>query len=190
MRRNAIVLVFSVFASNSASSTSGTFNQTENRTNSTNTRDMTKPKSIIKRCNSCNVEKSLREFHKHHGQPDGRQAVCKGCACAWQRAYNATPRGAYQRHKADAKKRHIQFLLTFKQWWSIWESHWDERGHGKDKLVMGRHGDAGPYVVGNVEIITHAQNVKDGARYRKRRRDASHRKQSAATAIPTARKAA
>lgn len=67
-----------------------------------------------------------------------------------------------QRHKA--KKRGIAFLLTFEEWKQIWETSgcYHLRGRGSLKYCMARHNDTGPYAVGNVSIITNAQNLYIG----------------------------
>jgi hypothetical protein len=122
-----------------------------------------------KACTSCHVDKPLSDFYKERSKTDGRQSMCKACASAYQKAYQATPRGRYVMHRENARRRGVSFLLSFDSWWNIWEPHWERRGCGRGELVMARHSDSGPYAVGNVEIITHAQNVKDAAMYRKQR---------------------
>jgi hypothetical protein len=70
-------------------------------------------------------------------------------------------RKAYLAHKRSAKQRNIPFLLTFNEWWAIWEAsgHWEQRGFiDPDKYCMARPGDRGPYSVGNVYICTNAEN--------------------------------
>ena len=101
-----------------------------------------------------------------------------------RKRYDATPRGKFTKHKKNAKRRGIEFLLTFEQWWRIWHrsGRWEQRGNGTaDEFVMSRKGDAGPYAVGNVAIVRHAENAAErntlyqrptwfgaSARYRKR----------------------
>jgi hypothetical protein len=70
---------------------------------------------------------------------------------------------AFTRQKQNAKNRGIEWGLTFSQWWDLWESSgkWDLRGKYKGGYVMGRHGDEGPYAVGNVVICTHRENVME-----------------------------
>ena len=72
--------------------------------------------------------------------------------------YNVSPRGKYQAHKLNARTRGIGFNLTFEQWWEAWKPHWDERGRGKGKYHMCRHGDSGPYEIGNIYLALHEQN--------------------------------
>jgi hypothetical protein len=68
----------------------------------------------------------------------------------------------FKGHKVNASQRGILFLLTFPEWWEIWQAsgHWHERGKGRGQYVMARKGpDIGPYAVGNVEIILASENV-------------------------------
>ena len=43
-------------------------------------------------------------------------------------------------HKFGARKRGISFLLTFDEWWKIWQDsgHWEERGTKGGQYVMAR----------------------------------------------------
>lgn len=58
----------------------------------------------------------------------------------------------YTDHKCRAERRGIEFLLTFAEWWAIWEPHYDQRGRNKGQFCMCRTLDSGPYAVGNVRI--------------------------------------
>lgn len=72
---------------------------------------------------------------------------------------------AFQIHRHSAEKvRNIPFLLTFHEWLQIWtdSGHLLERGRGRGKYCMARFGDAGPYAVGNVQIILHTENTSEG----------------------------
>lgn len=70
---------------------------------------------------------------------------------------------AYLRQRRNALKRGIDFNFTFEDWWSWWKTddRWSRRGRGRDKLVMARKGDIGPYDPANVYCATHAQNLAD-----------------------------
>lgn len=62
-----------------------------------------------------------------------------------------------------AKKRGIQWSLTFEEWLEWWEvnlgSDWmDKRGRGKDKFCMSRHGDKGAYSLDNIKCVTNSEN--------------------------------
>lgn len=71
---------------------------------------------------------------------------------------------AFQAQRGTAKSRGIGWEITFAEWWKVWSEsgHWSERGRAHVGVyVMARFGDVGPYKVGNVEIITHSQNISD-----------------------------
>jgi hypothetical protein len=67
---------------------------------------------------------------------------------------------AFNNQKSTAKGRGIPFLLTFDQWWKIWEKSkkWEKRGFKKGQYVMARFGDKGPYAEDNVKIVTSEEN--------------------------------
>lgn len=79
------------------------------------------------------------------------------------------PRYRYCKQKAHAAERGIQFLLTFDEWWALWEPFWQLRGRGRSNFVMARNGDKGPYAVGNVRIITQEQNRLEALELRRQR---------------------
>lgn len=72
----------------------------------------------------------------------------------------------YREHRDRAKSRGIGFLLTYEEWWEIWQAsgYWGRRGTYRGGYVMGRFGDKGPYAVGNVKIIPHEQNCRESVR--------------------------
>lgn len=78
------------------------------------------------------------------------------------------PAKCFREHRRNAAKRGIRWKLNFRQWWEIWSSsgRWNERGKKTGQFVMARTGDKGPYAVGNVQIITTNQNIKNGYKYR------------------------
>lgn len=71
---------------------------------------------------------------------------------------------AYHQQKNSARNRAIDWKLTFPEWWGIWQSSgkWPLRGRGIDRYCMARIGDDGAYEVGNVAVVTNAQNIHDG----------------------------
>lgn len=71
-----------------------------------------------------------------------------------------SPLGKFKQQCWNAKRRGVEWLLTFDEWWSIWTAsgRWSQRGKGDGQYVMARHGDAGPYAVGNVSIIRCNEN--------------------------------
>lgn len=78
-------------------------------------------------------------------------------------------RRAYSHHKSNSKRRGVAFELTFEDWRDIWISSgkWDQRGKGRGKYCMMRHGDAGPYAIGNVLIGLNEDNLRAGNKGRK-----------------------
>lgn len=80
-----------------------------------------------------------------------------------QERYRRTPRGQYAKHKENAKRRGVEFLLSFDAWWDIWtkSKRWNQRGWRPGQFVMCRYGDTGPYVTGNVYIGGAKRNLKD-----------------------------
>lgn len=63
-----------------------------------------------------------------------------------------TPTYAFTMQKNNAKRRGIEWKLTLAEWWAIWQASgkWDERGRGRYGLL--RHGNTGPFVIGNVFV--------------------------------------
>lgn len=78
------------------------------------------------------------------------------------RSDNRHPIRRFECQRKSAKVRGIEWRMTFKEWWTIWQEsgHWHERGRGKG-YCMARYGDTGPYSADNVEIITIGQNFRD-----------------------------
>ncbi len=71
----------------------------------------------------------------------------------------------FEQHKRNAKRRNIQFDLSFEEWVQTWLDalgpDWAEkRGKGKNKFCMARVRDSGPYKIGNVYITTNEQNER------------------------------
>jgi hypothetical protein len=71
------------------------------------------------------------------------------------------PLAAFSDQMGGARKRGIEWGMTFSQWWGIWAPYYHLRGHGKNGLVMGRNGDVGPYSAGNVYLTTNLGNLRD-----------------------------
>ena len=70
---------------------------------------------------------------------------------------------AFNQHRQRAKRRGIPFLLSFPDWWGIWQAsgHWGRRGRHANEYCMARIGDTGAYVTGNVAIKTAAENMQE-----------------------------
>lgn len=79
------------------------------------------------------------------------------------RRYLASPKGQFAKHRQNAHSRGVEFLLTFDQWWSVWQKSgkWLKRGNRKGRYCMARTGDEGPYELGNVRIETWSGNTAE-----------------------------
>lgn len=82
-------------------------------------------------------------------------------------------RQAFTRQRSDAKRRGIQFQISFNEWCSWWKAQlgpdWFElRGRNADNYVMARKGDKGSYKLGNVICLTMAENARQGHLGKKR----------------------
>ena len=66
----------------------------------------------------------------------------------------ASQRRKYYMHAYNAALRGVSFLLSFDEWWEIWQQsgHWHERGPYRGQYVMARYADQGAYEIGNVQI--------------------------------------
>lgn len=80
-----------------------------------------------------------------------------------RRRYRETPRGRYTKHKVNARRRGVEFLLTFEEWWGVWAKsrRWKKRGNRRGQYNMMRYNDEGPYAAGNVHIGRHEGNVAE-----------------------------
>jgi hypothetical protein len=67
----------------------------------------------------------------------------------------------YYLHKSNAKKRGLKMLMTFEEWFDIWQKSgkWEQRGHSAGQYCMSRFNDLGDYAVGNVFIQLHSSNM-------------------------------
>jgi hypothetical protein len=74
----------------------------------------------------------------------------------------------FNSHKYNAKRRGVEFNLTFDEWNNWWLSHGvnkqivTRRGIGDgNKLCMCRYNDTGPYALNNIYCDTNYNNVKE-----------------------------
>lgn len=76
----------------------------------------------------------------------------------------------YTTQRTAASKRGIGWEITLAEWLDVWMSSgkWHLRGVGRGAYCMARHGDAGPYRVGNISIATIESNSSDGVRKARR----------------------
>lgn len=65
---------------------------------------------------------------------------------------------AYRMQKRHAKRRGVEFALTYEQWLYWWGEDLPLRGRGIGKLQMCRFMDTGPYALHNIYKSTHEEN--------------------------------
>lgn len=94
--------------------------------------------------------------------------LCGSCYKAQWRAQNPE-RAAFGTQRDHARARHIPFTLTFEQWWVVVETtgYMDGRGRLRHCLHVDRLDPSKGYEVGNIRVITAAENTaKDNNRRR------------------------
>jgi hypothetical protein len=74
--------------------------------------------------------------------------------------YNESPRGRFRAHRFNARRRGIEFSLSFAQWLSVWKrsGRWKQRGRGRGKFCLARINDRGAFEAGNICIISFEEN--------------------------------
>ena len=89
----------------------------------------------------------------------------------------------FSAQKQNARRRGIEFNFTYDTWIEWWGEDIVNRGKGRDKLVMARNNDCGPYAVDNVKKLTNKINVSEGntkkvytAEYRQKLSEASKKR--------------
>jgi hypothetical protein len=101
-----------------------------------------------------------------------------------------TPYQKFNNHRVDARRRGIEFLFTFEEWWAWWQvdNRWENRGRGANQFVMARHGDQGPYAPWNVRCTTARENTqeKDRDKFRESVRQAHARRKASGLQEPLA----
>jgi hypothetical protein len=63
--------------------------------------------------------------------------------------------------RGGAAARRIPWELTFEQWSRIWAPHWHRKVLG-ERLVLARMWDQGGYALSNVNVVTIAENTREG----------------------------
>lgn len=73
------------------------------------------------------------------------------------------PAIAFRSQKYRARARGIEWNMSFSEWWEIWQESgcWELRGREYGNYCMARFNDSGPYEVGNVEIVSVTQNIRE-----------------------------
>lgn len=86
----------------------------------------------------------------------------RGCSPEEFAAFKLLPGNPLQKYKEarnNAHQRQIDWQLSLKEWWGIWQDSgkWELRGQGQG-YCMCREGDVGPYAVENVFIAPIREN--------------------------------
>jgi hypothetical protein len=95
-----------------------------------------------------------------------RAEAAKVAQRRYRERHNREPVFLFKAHQANARSRGIPFLLTFEEWWGLWQASgkWDQRGNTSQQYCMARRGDVGGYEIDNVEIVTNFKNRGDRIR--------------------------
>lgn len=67
---------------------------------------------------------------------------------------------AFLSQRRNAKRRGIEWNLTYQQWRKIWDDSGLLHARGRRGFVMHRLDSAGAYEIGNVEIVSAADNFR------------------------------
>ena len=113
----------------------------------------------MKRCRTCKKEKSLEEFGNKSETPDGKRYSCRECRKISCQVYKTTKRGKYSKQKENAKRRGVEWDMSFEEWDRLWGALYPLRG--PQGLIMCRLNDEGPYHPDNVYLGTPQMNVED-----------------------------
>lgn len=111
-------------------------------------------------------EKRMRRIAREFGCHEEIAEYIQGERISWSSRHRG-PAWSYFEQKNFAKQRGIKWSITLPQWWNIWQESgkYALRGRERDKYVMSRYGDEGPYSPDNVYITTQSENIKDYYRY-------------------------
>lgn len=114
--------------------------------------------------------KTIARATAKHAEREQRWIKRYGCGYADWQAIGEYARKRYGMQKKTARSRGIEWSLTLKQWWDLWQKsgHWDARGRNKHSYCMARVGDKGGYTFGNVYITTMRENGQEYQQTRKR----------------------
>ena len=85
-----------------------------------------------------------------------------GCDFATYGSIPVAARLKYREHLNNSRHRGIEFKLSLLEWWGIWQQSggWEKRGRTGESYCMTRSNDQGAYEIGNVQIMTIAENCR------------------------------
>jgi len=109
----------------------------------------------------------IKSAEKKAAQVSAADAKCYerwGCDLATRREMTQEKVGyAYSQQKRNAASRGVAWEMNLPEWWAIWKDSgmWKKRGKFKGQYCMSRFGDVGPYKIGNVAIVSNADNARE-----------------------------
>jgi hypothetical protein len=117
------------------------------------------------------IEAKAKKAKEAREKADNRCIRIYGCdkatferlMCGMRRSEIGSPAEAWSSQRSNAKRRGIEWGLSFFEWMTIWNESgkWDQRGLGIGKYCMARKMDSGGYTADNVYITTCDDNVRD-----------------------------
>lgn len=76
-------------------------------------------------------------------------------------------RTCFFRAREQARWRGESWLLTWEEWWGLWEPNWRQRGRGRDDLCMMRLDPDEGWSLANVVIVTRITYLRRRNEYRR-----------------------
>lgn len=76
---------------------------------------------------------------------------------------------AWQKMRAQANFRGEEYLLTFEDFQSLWQTNWDSRGRGSDDYCLTREDPDDAWQIGNVACVTRKEYLARQKHYKSRR---------------------
>jgi hypothetical protein len=109
--------------------------------------------------------KHLRSTRRHEQiahAAEERSMVRWGCTTAQLKEIPTIARKAWREQSRNAKNRGIPFKLTLWQFWKFWSQsgRWQQRGRHGHEYCMSRLNDDGAYEIGNIQVLTIAENCR------------------------------
>jgi hypothetical protein len=68
-----------------------------------------------KTCSSCRIEKEIHLFSKTISTKAGVASLCRSCSCSLTKKFNNTLKGYFSRYKTEAKRRQLNFDISFEE---------------------------------------------------------------------------
>lgn len=124
-------------------------------------RSMRSLRNVPDKIEKAKAKDTAREAKSHAKYGMGYAEIKKISPLPRGRAAHPLRRFGVQRR--SARKRGIEWQMTFAEWWGVWQDsgNWAQRGRNAGQFVMARWADDGPYSVDNVYICT----VEDNGRH-------------------------